>query len=66
MQNLKLIKTKTVKGYLLDNIKDVLGPIKYKKFVDWIYGQTVGVYKGKSLIYEYDFDRFLKGLPVLD
>ena len=64
---LKLIKRKdSYDGYLLGNIKEVLEPEKFTEFANWISGQTVGIYKGESLVYQHDFVRFLKGLPVLD
>ena len=66
MQNLKLIKEKVYEGYLLDNVKEVLGPKKFEEFENWIYGQTVGEYEGKILIYRIDLERFLNGLPVVD
>lgn len=54
------------RGYTIRNIKEVLDEETSTKFEDWISGQTVGIYEGESLIYQYDFIRFLKGLPVLD
>ncbi len=66
-QKLKLIKVKNAySGYLISNIKEVLEPEKFAEFLSWISGQTVGVYKGEPLVYEYDLARFLKGLPILD
>ena len=32
----------------------------------WIYGQTVGIYKGEDLIYSHDYEDFLAGLPPID
>jgi hypothetical protein len=66
MQKLKLIKDQEYEGYLLDNVKEVLGPKKFEEFEKWIYGQTVGEYEGKTLIYRIDLERFLKDLPVVD
>ncbi len=64
---LKLITRKgRSDGYVISNIKEVLDPKRFGEFEKWIYGQTVGVYKGEHLIYKYDFERFLKGLPVWD
>lgn len=64
---LKLIKHKDmIEGYTISNIKKVLDPKTYAEFEVWIYGQTVGIYRGESLIYWYDFARFLKGFPILD
>ncbi len=63
---LKLIESGSIRGYAMSNIKEVLSKEKYNSFKKWIYGQTVGIYKGEDLVYVYDLDRFLKGLPVLD
>ncbi len=63
---LKLIKQGSIKGYTISNIEKVLSKEKYNSFKQWIYGQTVGIYKGEDLIYAHDFDSFLKGLPVVD
>lgn len=65
-EKLKLIKNKGQEGYFIDNIKDVLGTIAFKEFEDWIIGQTVGDIEGRVLIYKQDFNRFIKGLPVID
>lgn len=63
---LKLITLGTIKGYTISNIKKVLCEEEYRDFKKWIYGQTVGIYKGEDLIYAHDLDSFLKGLPVVD
>lgn len=64
---LKLVKRKnTYDGYLISNIKEVLESEEFVKFTNWISGQTVGIYKGKGLVYQHDFIRFIKGLPVID
>ena len=63
---LKLIKQGAIKGYTISNIKEVLSKEQYQDFEKWIYGQTVGVYKGEDLIYAEDLYRFLKDLPSLD
>lgn len=53
-------------GYTLSNIKEVLDEKTFAKFAKWISGQTVGIYKGESLVYRHDFERFLKGRSPLD
>ncbi len=65
-KKLKLVKHGSMLGYTISNIKEVLSPNKFTEFEKWMYGQTVGIYKGESLVYQYDFERFLNGLPVLD
>ncbi|OGD96595.1 hypothetical protein A3F02_03230 [Candidatus Curtissbacteria bacterium RIFCSPHIGHO2_12_FULL_38_9b] len=64
--NLKLINNNESRGYTISNIKEVLSPKKFAEFEKWMRGQTVGMYKGEGLVYQYDFERFLEGLPVLD
>lgn len=66
ISKLKLVKFGTIKGYTISNIKEVLGKEQYRDFKKWIYGQTVGTYKGEDLIYAHDLDSFLKGLPAVD
>ena len=43
-------------------LKDVLGEREYKKFMKWMFGQTCSPYG----VYEWDLDRFLRGLKVID
>lgn len=63
---LKLIKYKGTPGYALSNIKEVMGEKEFAKFKDWIWGQTVMVYGHDRLVYEYDFEKYLLGLPITD
>ena len=72
-KKLKLIKHGDVLGYTISDIKEVLSPKKFAEFERWMRGQTVGIYKREDLfqrkallIYRYNFERFLEGLPVLD
>ena len=64
--NLKLINNNGMRGYTISNIKEVLNPKRFEQLEKWILGQTVMRYKGEDLVYEYDLERFLKGLPTLD
>ncbi len=43
-------------------LEAVMGKREFKKFMKWIGGQTV-VQEG---VYQWDLDRYLKGLPVVD
>lgn len=47
---------------LWDDIEEVLGKRRYKKFMEWMRGQTCAM----DGVYPDDLDRFLKGLPVID
>jgi hypothetical protein len=58
---MKLIKTEDVEGY---DYKEVVR--KYPNFKKWFAGQTCEIYKGKFIVYKWDMERFLQGLPVID
>lgn len=45
-----------------ENIRDVLGIRRYRKFQRWMYGQTCT----DSGVFPWDLERFLKGLPIID
>ncbi|MGI8419393.1 MAG: hypothetical protein ACR2LN_01990 [Candidatus Levyibacteriota bacterium] len=53
-------------GYTISNIKEALDEKNFAVFAKWMSGQTAGIYKGESIVYRHDFERFLKGLPPLD
>ncbi len=64
---LKLITSKqNYSGYVMSNIKEVLGEKKFGEFKKWIHGETVGLYNGEEYVYKHDFERFLAGLSPLD
>lgn len=62
---LKYIKHKSISGYTISSIKLFLGKEGFDQFQKWMFGETVGLYKGEEIIYKYDFDRFVRGLPPL-
>jgi hypothetical protein len=39
-----------------DNIEKVMGKEKYKRFAEWMYGQTTAM----EGVYPWDLERFLK------
>ena len=54
-------------GLSFADIKEnILAPEQYRKFEYFMRGQTVGVIGGISIVYTGDFERFIKGLPVID
>ena len=53
-------------GYYLSDIEQVLGKEKYEKFAKWISDQTVAIVGGEKVVYAWDYERFLDGLPVID
>ena len=42
-----------------DNIEEVMGKRRYKKFLKWMFGQTTY----KEGVYVYDLERYLRGCP---
>ena len=63
---LKLIKDGSLEGFTISNIKEVLCEENFAIFAKWISGQTMGIYKGESVVYPVDMVRFIKGLKPLD
>lgn len=61
---MKLIKTEDVSGYYIEDIEKELGE-RYKEFVEWFYGQTGTIFKGRLVVYKWDYDRFLRGAPAM-
>lgn len=54
-------------GLSWDDIRQhLLSPARYEEFVEFMYGQTCGIIGGISIVYTGDFERFIKGLPVID
>lgn len=63
---LKLIKKGRIHGYKMNDVMKVLGEKEFAKFKQWIWGQTVAVYKNDMIVYQGDFERYLLGLPIQD
>lgn len=55
-----------VAGYSMRSIKKALGSVRFKKFLQWISGQTVGIKNGETIVYRHDLERFINGLPPID
>lgn len=59
-------------GLLWSDIKEhLLTPAQYREFEKWMRGQTCAVLGNLdgnyvSIVYVYDFERFIKKLPVID
>lgn len=54
-------------GYRLSDIKKAFTPDQFSKLEHWLNGQTMmAIDKDDVLVYEVDFERFLKRLPPLD
>ena len=52
-------------GYLWEDIESELGP-RFADFQKWFAGQTGAIHEGKPLVYQWDYDRWQQGLPVID
>jgi len=51
----------------LERIKEVLNEKSYEKFIKFMEGQTVeSDDKGKTVVFEDDFLRFIKKMEVID
>lgn len=46
--------------------KYLLTPNEYKKFLDFMEGQTTVLISGIDICYTEDFERFIKGLSLID
>lgn len=54
-------------GLLFEDIqKYLLSPADYERFTSWMEGQTCGMIGPYPVVYPYDYDRFIRGLPVVD
>jgi hypothetical protein len=58
---MKLIKTKDAEGYDYNEIVKL-----HPEFKEWFVGQTGQIFEGKFIVYKWDYDGFLEGLPVND
>ena len=66
----ELIQEEDYSGYVYN---DVLGSLNYyqaKDLQEWMHGQTMGLHQTpdslQTIIYTWDFERWLLGLPVID
>ena len=66
----ELIQEEGYSGYVYN---DVLGSLNYyqaKDLQEWMHGQTMGLHQTpdslQTIIYTWDFERWLLGLPVID
>ena len=63
---MKVINLRGIKGYKISDIEKTLGKTDFIKFVKWLRGQTIMNYQKEDFIYQCDYWRFKKGLPVID
>ena len=50
-----------ITGYYLDDIKAYLTPKRWEEFTKWYYGQTGAIENGKALVYQHDWEGFVRG-----
>jgi hypothetical protein len=60
-----------VKGYWYHDIKAYLTRDRFEEFAHFMFGQTLAVLpdstgENKVLVYAGDWDRWVRGLPVID
>ena len=50
-------------GYLWEDCIEAIGENRRKEFEDFMMGQTMAISptKGESLVYPWDFDKFIRG-----
>lgn len=62
--------TQGYEGYYWDDLIEVLGgegSVDAVRFNEWMRGQTVALLpNNKYLVYRWDWERWLTGLPVID
>ena len=51
-----------VTGYYLEDIEGYLTPARWQTFCKWYRGQTGAIIGGKALVYQWDWDGFVRGL----
>lgn len=68
LPNLKatLIKDGNMKGYFLEDLEREFSPDLYRSLLANLYGQTLGVIGGRSIVYLHDLERFLSGGSIAD
>lgn len=59
-------KAYIINGIKMSSIKNILYAKDLKKFDKFMQGQTCGLIGNEVIVYTWDFERFLKGLPVID
>ncbi len=54
-------------GITMSSVKDIMYAGDFKRFTDWIDGQTVAVgHSNEVVVFADDLARFLKNLPCVD
>jgi len=56
---LRLVKELDIEGYYLEDVEHCLSKKDYKDFLEFMKGQTVASLSSGTLVYEWDFGRWL-------
>ena len=66
----QLIETEDYSGYYYEEVLDSLNNEQAQDLSEWMNGQTMGLHQNadslQTIIYAWDYDRWLQGLPVID
>ena len=58
---MELITQSGIAGYYLEDIQDYLTPERWVEFCRWYRGQTGALINGKALVYQWDWDGWVRG-----
>ena len=67
-QQIDIVAQFTVHGVPRSLLKDSCrkAHISYPKLMLYLYGQTMGLVGGEGIVYPWDIERFINGLPCMD
>lgn len=66
MSTLELVTHPQFDGYRMSDIEKHLPEFVFGQFKHYMRGQTMAYIDGELIVYKWDYDRFLAGLPVVD
>lgn len=61
-----LIVTEHYSGYDYDALLATMDEATRQRFTAWFMGQTGAIHDGRSLVYKWDYERFMQGRRPLD
>lgn len=64
--NLKRVNLESIDGYVMADLEAVMHPDTYAALQEYMDGQTMALVNGDLIVYTWDLERFLMGLPVND
>lgn len=66
LTKLKLYDNGEVRGYDQKELKEAMPEALWERFCDWYTGSTGAIIDGKFIVYQWDLETFLAGLPNFD